>query len=163
MDRRTLIKTGVAGAALLAVAGGTSWLLGAPPHQARATVLRAVIPALLEGALPASDPERAQAVSRTVEAVEAALAQLAPSAQHDAHQLFALLASAPGRMLMAGVASDWQAATTEQVAAFLQSWRTHRFSLMRSGYGALHDLVLASWYADPTHWPAIGYPGPRSL
>jgi hypothetical protein len=24
----------------------------------------------------------------------------------------------------------------------------------------MHDLVLGAWYANPSNWAAIGYPGP---
>jgi hypothetical protein len=47
------------------------------------------------------------------------------------------------------------------VADFLQSWRKHRLAMPQTAYLALHDLVLGSWYADPSSWAAIGYPGPR--
>ena len=90
-------------------------------------------------------------------------AGLADRVDQELAQLFALLASTPGRRLLAGVPVPWEDASVTQVNAFLQSWRTHRSALMRSGYGALHDLVLGSWYAEPAHWAAIGYPGPRSL
>jgi len=36
----------------------------------------------------------------------------------------------------------------------------HRFALLRIAYHALHDLVLGAWYAQPSNWVAIGYPGP---
>jgi hypothetical protein len=58
------------------------------------------------------------------------------------------------------VSHDWAQATADEVAAFLQDWRTHRLGLLRTAYGALHDLVLGSWYSDPANWAAIGYPGP---
>ena len=54
----------------------------------------------------------------------------------------------------------WADATPAQVAAFLQDWRVSRVGLLRSAYGAMHDLVLGAWYADPSSWAAIGYPGP---
>ena len=58
---------------------------------------------------------------------------------------------------------DWPDAPTAEVAAFLEAWRRHRATLLRSGYAALHDLVLGTWYADRDAWAAIGYPGPPSL
>lgn len=163
MQRRTLIKTGLAGAALLAAAGGASSWWRQDPVKQQATVLHALIPALLEGALPQSGAARSAAITETAQTVQQAIVRLAPSAQQELAQLFALLASTPGRRLLAGVPVPWEDTSVAQVNAFLQSWRTHRSGLMRSGYGALHDLVLGSWYAEPAHWAAIGYPGPRSL
>lgn len=161
MKRRTLIKTGVAGAVLLAAAGTTALLMERDPTVHRRTVLQGVIPALLEGVLPDEPAQRAAAVSQCITAVETTVSQLAPAAQKEVAQLFGLLANAAGRRLLAGVPQAWSEATPAQVSQFLQNWRTHSNSLFKTGYQALHDLVLASWYADPAHWACIGYPGPR--
>ena len=163
MQRRTLIKTGLAGAALLAAAGGAATWWRRDPVAQQATVLHALIPALLEGALPQGGEARSTAIAQTAATVQEAIRRLAPEAQQELGQLFALLASAPGRRLLAGVPAPWEHASVSHVTAFLQSWRTHRLGLMRSGYGALHDLVLGSWYAEPAHWSSIGYAGPRPL
>jgi hypothetical protein len=32
--------------------------------------------------------------------------------------------------------------------------------MLQTAYHALHDLVLGAWYADPSSWTAVGYPGP---
>jgi hypothetical protein len=61
------------------------------------------------------------------------------------------------------VRAEWADAGVDEVGAFLQSWRLHRFALFRGGYAALHDLVIGTWYADASAWPAIGYAGPLSL
>jgi hypothetical protein len=78
----------------------------------------------------------------------------------DLDQLFGLLSSHPGRWL---TGFDWRDAAPAQVDAFLQRWRTSSIDLFVVGYQALHDLVLGSWYADPSTWDAIGYPGPTKL
>jgi hypothetical protein len=77
--------------------------------------------------------------------------------------LFALLAFAPTRCLVAGVWSPWPEASAESIAAFLVSWRDSRFALLRSAYEALHQIVYGAWYGNPRSWPAIGYAGPPSL
>ena len=41
--------------------------------------------------------------------------------------------------------------------SFLRRWQHSRLDLLKSGYQALHDLVLGAWYADPQSWAAIGY------
>jgi hypothetical protein len=162
VKRRTLLKAGVAGGVLLA-AGAASVLMGRDPVHDRATVLRAVAPAMLEGALPAEPSARAAAIERSLAGVDAAIASLAPSAQAELGQLFALLASAPGRRVLAGVTDDWERADPAEVSAFLTSWRGHRLALFKTGYLALHDLVLGSWYADDASWAATGYSGPLAL
>jgi hypothetical protein len=162
MKRRTLLKTGLAGGMLLAL-GTASLLIGREPADDRDTVLRAVVPAMLDGALPADPISRSSAVDRCVSAAGAAAARLAPSAQAELAQLFALLASGPGRVLLARVDAPWHRADIADVSAFLSAWRTHRVALFKTGYGALHDLVLAGFYADDASWPGIGYPGPPRL
>jgi hypothetical protein len=78
-------------------------------------------------------------------------------------QLFALLSFAPTRAVVAGVWSPWPDAAPASIGAFLDRWRDSRFALLRSAYGALHQLVFAAWYGNLSAWPAIGYPGPPSL
>lgn len=162
-DRRTFLKAGLAGSALLAAGGLAAWIVGRDAVRDRDEVLAALIPVLLAGALPVEPQARAQAVSRCARLVGTAIEGLAPSAQQEAAQLFALLAIAPTRLATTGIATSWANASPQDVHAFLQRWRTHSWVLLQSGYHALHDLVLGSWYADEASWPAIGYGGPLKL
>jgi hypothetical protein len=68
-----------------------------------------------------------------------------------------------GRRILAGVRPAWRDASDDDVAAFLERWRTNRWLLLRSAYDGLHQLVLAAWYGNPRAWPAIGYPGPPAI
>ena len=162
MKRRSLLKAGLAGGALLAV-GGAALFIGRDPQRDRALILGAVVPALLDGALPVEAPARAAAIERVVDGVGVAIGLLAPSAQTELERLFTLLALAPGRRLLAGVATEWARAPIDEVAAFLEGWRNHRSALFRAGYAAIHDLVLGTWYADESAWSGIGYAGPLAL
>ncbi|WP_426193008.1 hypothetical protein [Massilia sp. DWR3-1-1] len=160
VSRRTFLTTGGLAALALAVCGGAyRYHQRAPaPFVAGASaraILDAIIPAMLAGALT----ERAQ-IAPTRARVLQAIAGLPLSAQQEIDGLFTLLALGPVRRLLAGVPADWDAASPAQVAAFLQSWRLHRFADLQVAYAALHDLILGAWYADPSSWAAIGYPGP---
>jgi hypothetical protein len=164
MQRRTFLRLSVLGAAVLGAGVIAVRLAGRDtPEAARAdasTVLRGVIPALLAGVLPL-EPEayrvaQRDALERTLTAIDGLPAVI----RAELGQLFGLLASHPGRWL-AGL--DWDTATPEQVASFLRRWRTSSFDLFVVGYQAMHDLVFGSWYADPSSWEAIGYPGPTKL
>lgn len=163
MQRRTFLKVGVAGGALLVAGGAASWLVGRDAVADRREVLGAVIPAVLDGALPAAGPQRADAIDRAREGVETAIAALAPAAQDELAQLFALMSIPPTRLALAGLTHRWRDAGVAEVSSVLQGWRTHRLALLQSAYHALHDLVAGSWYADPGQWPAIGYDGPPRL
>ena len=170
--RRTFLFAGIAGAGALAAAGwlrsrpdtpvvvGTSPIALDPDAYA---VVTAVTPVFLDGALPADAAEAAAAVHETVVNIGLAIAGLPPAAQKELAQLFALLGLAPARIALARVSLPWAQASRDEIAAFLESWRTSRFLLLHSAYAALHQLVFAAWYGNPVSWPAIGYPGPPRL
>jgi hypothetical protein len=164
-SRRTFLKAGALGALLLATGGGI-YRATHPPLPQRFVLdgeardaLHAIIPAVLAGALPDGQPREA-AIAATTERVHQAILGLPLATQKEVQDLFGLLALAPARRVLTGVSGGWANAGVDQVAGFLQDWRLHRLGLLRSAYQAMHDLVLGSWYADPSSWAAIGYPGP---
>ncbi|WP_409267882.1 hypothetical protein [Massilia sp. BHUDP2] len=164
-SRRTFLKAG--GLAALALAAGGAFYrarYSGTPHrfaldgEARAA-LHAILPAILAGALP-QDAGREAALTRTIDGVHQAILGLPPGTQKEVQDLFGLLALAPARSLLTGIAGGWEGARVDEVSACLEDWRLHRLGLLRSAYHALHDLVLGAWYAQPSSWAAIGYPGP---
>ena len=165
LSRRTFLKAGLVGTLALAAGGGIYRLAygTAQPHrfaldgEARAAI-DAIIPAMLAGAVPAGSA----AIAAATERVHQAILGLPLSTQKEIQDLFGLLALAPARRFIAGMTDGWADASVEQVGAFLQGWRMHRFATLQVAYHALHDLVLGAWYADPSSWTAIGYPGPTS-
>lgn len=166
--RRAFLATGIVGAAALATAG---WLrprdAALPPGRAldatAMTIVAAMVPAFLAGALPAGASERADALQAAVSGVDTAVAGLPPAVQAELAQLFTLLGIAPARWIVAGLAHDWSTATPAEVAAVIERWRASRLTLLRSAYDALHQLILGAWYGNPRSWSAIGYPGPPVL
>lgn len=131
------------------------------PPATRA-IFAALVPVLLDGALP-SGADAAAARTEALQAIEQTIAGLPPAARAELAELFSLLDFAPTRCLVAGVWSPWPEASTEAIAGFLDRWRLSRFALLRSGYGALHQIVLGAWYAQSRAWAGIGYAGPPSL
>ncbi len=168
MRRRTFLAVGISGAVTLAAAGWWAALRKRPEpllaldEDAR-SIVAAIIPAMLEGALPGAARERDAATAETVGNVDRAIQGLPPSARIELGHLFALLALPPARRAFAGVASPWPEASVAEVAAFLDRWRDSGWALKRSAYDALHQLILAAWYGDERSWRAIGYPGPPQL
>jgi len=164
-SRRTFLKGGALAALILASGGGIYRLTRAPAPrpfvldgEAR-NALHAIIPAILAGALPDA-VRRESAIAATTQGVHQAILGLPLATQKEVQDLFGLLALAPARRALTGIAGGWGGAGVAQVSAFLQDWRLHRVALLRTAYLALHDLVLGAWYADPSTWEAIGYPGP---
>lgn len=153
MTRGALLRTGAGGAMLLAVGGC------AAPASPDA-MLRAIAGAMLDGALPAQNRDRA--LDAAVAGVKTAIAGLPPAVQGEISQLFGLLQFPLTRRVVAGV-GPWDRASETDVADFLQRWRRSRAQLLRSGYQALHQLVMAGWYGQDQSWPRIGYPGPPPI
>ena len=69
----------------------------------------------------------------------------------------------PGASSSPACARPGHEATPDEVHAFLRRWRTSRFGLLRAGYQALTQLIVAAWYGNPASWERIGYPGPPAL
>jgi hypothetical protein len=167
--RRQFLKFGVAGGLLLAAAGvaraqrkSFRAATGTEPltvlTEGDGEVLAAIAPAILAGTGAAG-----ASLHAIVGSIDRAVAGLAPHLQAEVKQLLALLACWPGRRILAGVSTPWPDATREEVSAFLERWRFSRWLLLQQAYHALHELVLAAWYARPDSWPAIGYPGPPEI
>jgi hypothetical protein len=168
--RRQFLKVGIVSGALLAGAGwfalrrttgparGLHWL-----DPSSAVIVTALVPAVLAGALPQEPVARVAASRDAVEAFDRAVSGLSPDVQKEIAQLFSLLSLPPARVLLTGMTSAWADASPEEVAAFLDRWRSSRLELLRAAYQALTQLLLAAWYGNPASWPAIGYPGPPSL
>lgn len=163
VTRRAFLTLGAGSAALLAGFGIASQFVGRHAVDDRREVLRATIPVVLDGALPASSPAREHAIETMLVGVETTIAGLPPASQDELRALFLALAAAPSRLLLAGLARPWVEADAGEVASVLQGWRTHRLTLLRSAYHALHDLIVGTAYADEAQWAAIGYPGPPAL
>jgi hypothetical protein len=169
MSRRTFIAAGIAGGAALAAAHWWRASRREPSigpvafDAATRDVVVAIVPAMLADALPAEPRERAAATAATADGVWQAIAGLPSASQRELAELFSLLAFAPARVALARVSAPWPDASADEVAAFLERWRASGFTLLRSAYGALHQLVYAAWYGQPASWPAIGYPGPPRL
>jgi hypothetical protein len=123
-------------------------------------MLRAIADAMLDGALPQTN--RDAALAQAVAGVHVALAGLPPAVQGEVSQLFGLLNFPLTRRFIAGV-GPWDRISRTDTAAFLERWRTSNSTLLRSGYQALHQLVMAAWYGQSSSWARIGYPGPPHL
>ena len=127
------------------------------------TIVAAIVPVMLDRALPDSSRERSVAISEIVDNVDRTVQGLPPVSRMEISQLFALLALTPGRRAFAGVASPWPEATFAEIDVFLQAWRSSAWDLKRTAYDALHQLVFAAWYGNPRSWSDIGYPGPPRI
>ncbi len=168
MQRRTLLKLGIGGAAVLAIAGGGVALLrpgwsGGNLSADATLVMRAVARGVLDGNLPADAVEREAALRAHLQRLAATIAGLPAATQSELSQLLALLASPPGRMLLAGLQPPWADATVAQLTVALQGMLTSSIALRQQAFHALRDLTNAAYFADRGTWPMLGYPGPLDI
>ena len=161
-SRRSFLKVGLLGTLALATAGGLYRFTRTPEtpgafvmDDAARSVLAAIVPVMLRDAV-VSPADAEAAIVRVGDAING----LPRGAQKEIQDLFALLALAPSRRLLAGVPDDWREAKQDDVATFLQDWRFSKIALFQSAYLGLHDLITGSWYSHESTWAFIGYPGP---
>jgi len=168
MQRRSLLKLGMASAAVLALAGGTLAMLQPGLREGRLApagrgVFTAISGAILEGSLPPAEPQKSAALASLVERIDGLIAGLPAHAQGELSQLLALLHSAAGRRTVAGLNEDWPQASVQQIQRALQDMRLSRLQLRRQAYQALHDIVGGAYFSEPATWSMLGYPGPTAL
>jgi hypothetical protein len=168
MKRRTLFKLGVASAAVLALGGGAATLLqpglrNGELAAAGCEVFRAVARAVLQGSLPADQAARQEALDGLLERIDALTLALPPHAQDELSQLLSLLASVPGRRLLAGLSPAWPVASEAEIQQALQGMRLSTLALRQQAYAALHDIAVAAYFTDVATWPQLGYPGPLAI
>jgi len=101
------------------------------------------------GAPPASACE----VARQADAF---LAGLNPHTQDDLHLLLKVFDGMP---LLAGKWSPILAQDRVGAGEFLAGWERGRLPFMRQGFNGLKRLLVATYFADPRSWDAIGYEG----
>lgn len=169
MRRRTLLQLGIGGAVVLAAVGGGFALRtpGLDPQgrmlEGARAVMHATARAVLDGVLPNDPSAREAALRAHLQRLDATLAAFPPATRSELSQLLALLAAAPGRLAFAGLRSPWPEAEVSDVQRALQGLRMSSLALRQQAYHALRDLTNAAFFADPSTWQKLGYPGPTSL
>ncbi|TWC37726.1 hypothetical protein FBY03_10760 [Pseudomonas sp. SJZ079] len=171
LSRRNLLKVGLLGSALLTTAGLTATLSGcsASVPQAGFAVIRAsdlaflhaLIPVMLEGAVPAD--KMPQAVAGTLESLDYNLNHLSPEMLKLTVQLFDVLALPITRGPLTGIWGSWNNASADEVRHFLSRWQHSSLGLLQMGHASLLQLVMMSWYGRPESWAHCGYPGPPKV
>lgn len=168
MKRRTLLIVGAGTGTLLAIVGGTFALLDPGLQGDRLApkgrrMFAALAVAILGDLLPSNAKDREQAIAAHLGRIDDAISACQPAVKVEINELITLLVSLPGRVGLAGLGSDWSTASVADVQASLQGLRTSSLSLRQQVYHALHKLTTGPYFAGPSTWQAIGYPGPRAL
>jgi len=167
-SRRSLLKRGLVGGALLATGGAGFLLLRAGKRvpvpsaglhvfsEAEYGVLDALAHRFI-GSRPGwpgvEEVGVALAVDRIVERAE-------PSVRAELKQLLGLFDNALAGFLFGGRTVPFTALEPAAQDRVLEEWRDSRIAVRRTGYNALRTLVLAGYFQSPLTWKPMGYPGP---
>lgn len=169
MQRRALLKLGFVSAAVLAAGGAAVGQLqpGVASDgrltQSGRTIFAAVASAVLDASLPTEAAERDATLLAHLGRLDGAIGAFPSVTRDELSQLLAVLATAPGRWLLAGLQPAWREAGLADIQAALQSMRVSRLALRQQAYQALRDLTNAAYYADASAWPLLDYPGPQPV
>jgi hypothetical protein len=171
MNRRGWLKLGLFGGVLFAIGSGTFGLWREGWAERRLTpagrdLFAAIARVVLEGILPdpaAGSEVHESALQAHLDRVETSIRGMPAAVQAEIGQLLALLLHPAGRYALTGLTSDWKRASTPELRISLQGLRESRLELRQQTYHALRDLTNAAYFADPSTWAFLGYPGPRPV
>ena len=116
--------------------------------------LKALIPAVV-GVDHRANPTKVEAAVRRFDEV---LESLSPANFSDVRFGLDLLTLPLARMAL-GLWQPWEAATRQEIAAFLETQLQRPLLLLRHGIQGLCQLATYAWYGDPEACREIGYPG----
>lgn len=171
LTRRSVLKLGLAGSALLGGAGLAGTLAGCGAREqaiaqgylflrdADIELFRALTPVVLGEALPQGE-RREPLIAETLKRIDGGGALVYAPAQKELYKLFDLLHMRVTRWLTTGVAAPWREASAEDIQKFLERWRDSSVTAFNGGYRFLTKLVAASYYGIPETFVLSGYPGP---
>jgi hypothetical protein len=167
MNRRSFVKRGLLGGALLALGGSVglaAWpsQLGAQPRRklqaldARQFAILAAVAARTVAAPGADAIEIAHLCDER-------LALAYPEARADVGKLLLLLENGLAGLLFDGRPQPFTRLDAGEQVRALEHWRDSRLAVRRGGYAILRRLTESVWYAAPQGWEGTGYPGPPTI
>ena len=168
MQRRTLLKVGVASAVLLAVVGSGAALVQPGLERgvlsaAGRDVFRAIGVGVLDKTLPDEASAKAAALTALLGRVDVLISALPPHARAELSQLLSILATSAGRRALAGLGTPWADASAADIQSALQGMRLSSLALRQQAYAALHDITAGAYFSEPATWVVLGYPGPVAI
>lgn len=164
MQRRGLLKLGIASAVVLGVVGGVAatwkpgWVKDRLSPEGR-LAMGALARALLADALP---PDAAT-LNRHLDAFEALVASLQPAVRDELALLLSLTTNGAGRLGLFGHRTALHELPIDTLRRALQSMRLSGVSLRQQAYFGLRELHCGVRYAQPEAWALLGYPGPITV
>jgi hypothetical protein len=167
VDRRSFLKKGLLGGALLLLGSGTALALRPGRHLASPTTPLCVLDdrgfqvlvAIAARVAPAGEADPVA----IAQAVDASLMSVPPEVRTDLSRVLLLFENALPAFLLDRRVTPFTALAPDAQDAVLAAWRDSHLTLRRSAYNALRRLCLGAHYADQRSWKAIHYGGPLEL
>lgn len=122
-------------------------------------LLEIIIPVFVSGL----DLNKLAPVTKIMQDMESAILNVSLKSQQELRQLFNLLGSGFGRLIVANVWLNWQSASSKSIEKFITQWRDSQVALLQIAYRGLHKLIIGTVYAQTSTWQSIGYPGPPQI
>ena len=166
LDRRTVLKYGLGGAAVLA-AGGVGLGLRATalrtprrPLQALTEREYSVLAAFADRVCPAGSGFLSATDVEVAEKVDALLATVHPGVRAEIGQALLLFENALAGFLFDRRFQTFTAAPPEVQDQAMEAWRTSKVSVRRTVFKALQGLVAGAYYGSKETYASVGYAGP---
>ena len=163
MQRRTFLKRGLVGGALLALsaAGLALWPgdRSAAPRRPLAVLSPRAFPVLVAVAARVLQGTTADPVEIAAR-IDQSLLRASPEAQRDLNRVLMLLENALGGLLLRQSPRPFTLLSSDEQDAALLQWRGSSVVLLRGAYQSLRKLCLGAHWAVPLSGKAAGYAGP---
>jgi hypothetical protein len=159
VDRRTFLKRGLLGGAVLVLGGGALAVIPTKELAAPTRALAVLEPRSFQVIIAIARrvcPPTADVV-KVAHGVDDILRQTPVEAQGDFNKLLGLFENALPGFLFDQHFLPFTRLSGDAQDAVLRDWRDSRLVIRRTGYHALRKICLATAYADDAQWPAIGY------
>jgi hypothetical protein len=166
--RRSFIKRGLVGSALLALGGGSGLLLRSsklvdPPAEGLKVLGKkeyAVLDAVSRRILPARPGFPTVDETRIAFTCDRVLAMTDETSQVEMRQLLELFENALAGFIFGGRITPFTKLDGEAQDKVLHEWATSSIAIRRTGFLAIRALVTSAYYGNPLTWSAVGYGGP---
>lgn len=163
MERRTFLKRGLMGGAVLALGATGLAVFPSGPLAAPTEPLRVLTPttfgvmvAIARRVITAEGADHVGIAQR----IDRALSWAAPESQEDVRKLLGLFENALAGLLFDGRVMPFTRLSASSQDAVLDAWRRSSLEVRRSGYCALRKLCAAAHYMEPSSWGDLRYPPP---
>jgi hypothetical protein len=163
LNRRTLLKRGLFGGAVLLL-GGTglalfpSGALDAPiePLSVLTAPTFGVLVAVARRVISNPGANHVAIAHR----VDRSLVHVSPEAQEEVRKLLGLFENALAGLLFDGRVMPFTRLSARSQDAVLDAWRRSSLEVRRSGYGVLRKMCAAAHYVEASSWDDLHYPPP---